>query len=371
MSRSCRIDFRYRKQVSLFRDEGIAGWEGFACSTILNDGGPFKIAGGKPPLLVPDAGCRACCSDEIQEQIAHISKRLDACSLYFESRLTRKNYLFCDGEEARALEQGLICGCSTRMNGVPCSVQLAFNRLDESAVLCALSLFEEFVDHVLLEKEDIIPTDGDLVFSERASGIFIHEFIGHSLERDNYRHSWLSKGCISSDLNVFENRGASDAYDDLGEAIPQNLPILKNGKVLNLMDSGNYRVSFFDNPFPGIRMRDMRVGLGVKAKEDLIEETAKGVLVEEIDDGEIDHATGEISFNIRKSRLIENGELCDHLSPFAFFANISELGCSLLEFGRKAIPSHIACGKGGSLVVVGVESPAMKLHSFERVGRCG
>ncbi|MDO4590635.1 MAG: metallopeptidase TldD-related protein [Slackia sp.] len=371
MNRSCRIDFHYRKRISLFRDEEVFAWNGSGCSTVLSGGDFVEITGGEPPLLAACSENINCFSDRALEKIRRIGKKSERFALYFESRSTRKEYLFCDGEKACAIEKGLICGCSAMVGGAPCNVQLAFDCFGESVALRALSLIEEFVDHAALRKKDVIPVRGDLVFSERASGMFIHEFIGHSLEQDNYGHSWMSTGEVSGNLSVFENWNTSDVYDDLGGLVPSNLPILTNGQVSNLMHSGNYRVSFFDNPFPGIRMRKMRVGLGSKTKGDLVGETARGVFIDEIDDGEIEHSTGEISFNIRKARLIENGELSDYLIPFAFFANISNLGSSFLEFGDRANPSSIACGKGGSLVVVGVESPAMKLHSFERVGRCG
>lgn len=371
--RPCRIDFHCRKDVAFYGEGSMTEQKGFAQSTILAEEGFCRIIGGYPPAIKP-----LIKGEEhlLGPLLSHLERRrvggVDDIAAYIERRLTNKRYAFFDGTFCKGTEESVFCGFSARVSGVPVTMQFACEGIDELTVPRMSSMFDAFVNYSLSPRIDFIPSCGDFVFGGKACGIFMHEFIGHSLERDNYIRSRLGRCFPScSKINIVENYGISDVYDDLGNPIPRDLPLLKDGKVLNLMERGNYRVSFYDTPFPVIRMRGMRVSEGDKTKDTLIGETSQGVFIEEIDDGEIDHTTGELSFNIRKARLIEDGLLCDYLMPFSFFANIDNLATSFLEFGDAAESSCIACGKEGSLVAVSVEAPSMKVHSIEGVGRCG
>lgn len=74
MNRSCRIDFHYRKRISLFRDEEVFAWNGSGCSTVLSGGDFVEITGGEPPLLAACAENINCFSDRALEQIRRIGK---------------------------------------------------------------------------------------------------------------------------------------------------------------------------------------------------------------------------------------------------------------------------------------------------------
>ena len=104
-------------------------------------------------------------------------------------------------------------------------------------------------------------------FSNKCSAYLFHELIGHLLEKDFYEipYAYIKKNNLKIPewLIVKNNTGPlPDAigvgkYDDFGNPL-KDLVLIKNGKINQIIDEGNFIASnFYDVPLP--RMRTIEV----------------------------------------------------------------------------------------------------------------
>lgn len=176
------------------------------------------------------------------------------------------------------------------------------------------------------------PQGGEMpvVMGAGASGILLHEAMGHAFEADFNRKGQSvfagKKGrkICSESINIVDdgtllwNRGACN-FDD--EGVPgQKTYMVKDG-VLNsyLHDrisakwygtapTGNgRRESFRFNPLP--RMRATYMENGSASPEDIISSVRKGIYVDEFSNGQVKIGEGDFTFYVKSGRLIENGRL--------------------------------------------------------------
>lgn len=238
--------------------------------------------------------------------------------------------------------------CDSRPLG-SVSVQTIFKqggRTEDSSVSRSLRRGPEMIDEALLE--DLVsravrginakfeakrPKGGRMpvVMGAGASGILLHEAMGHAFEADfNRKGQSIFSGKIGEQIcrkgiNIVDDgtlpgsRGAC-RYDD--EGVPgQKTYMVTDGVLTSYLHdriSASYfgvtptgngrRESFRYNPIPRMRATYMESGHDGSV-EDLISSVKKGIYVDQFANGQVKIGEGDFTFYVKSGALIENGRL--------------------------------------------------------------
>lgn len=238
--------------------------------------------------------------------------------------------------------------CDSRPLG-SVSVQTIFKqggRTEDSGVSRSLRRGPEMIDEALLE--DLVsravrgidakfeakrPKGGRMpvVMGAGASGILLHEAMGHAFEADfNRKGQSIFSGKIGEricrkGINIVDDgtlpgsRGAC-RYDD--EGVPgQKTYMVTDGVLTSYLHdriSASYfgvtptgngrRESFRYNPIPRMRATYMEGGHDGSV-EDLISSVKKGIYVDQFANGQVKIGEGDFTFYVKNGALIENGRL--------------------------------------------------------------
>ena len=169
-----------------------------------------------------------------------------------------------------------------------------------------------------------------VVMGAGASGILLHEAMGHAFEADFNRKGQSifsdkmgSRICrkgitIVDDGTIRGNRGAVN-FDD--EGVPGQYTVMVEDGVLTsylhdrisakfygVAPTGNgRRESFRYNPIPRMRATYMESGEGTAA--DIIASVKKGIFVDQFANGQVKIGEGDFTFYVKSGFLIEDGRL--------------------------------------------------------------
>ena len=170
-----------------------------------------------------------------------------------------------------------------------------------------------------------------VVMAAGASGILLHEAMGHAFEADFNRKGQsifcdaMGKRICPEGINIVDdgtipaNRGAI-RYDD--EGVPgQKTYMVQDGVLTSFLHdrisaayygvepTGNgRRESFRFNPIPRMRATYMESGSG-GTLQDLIASVDKGIYVDKFANGEVRIGEGDFTFYVNRGYLIEGGRL--------------------------------------------------------------
>ena len=181
-----------------------------------------------------------------------------------------------------------------------------------------------------------------VVMGAGASGILLHEAMGHAFEADFNRKGTsifadkmgqqiCPKGIqIIDDGTLRGNRGSLN-FDD--EGIPgQKTYMVEDGVLTSYLHdrisathygvrpTGNgRRESFRYAPIP--RMRSTYMESGSAKAEDLVAEVSKGIFVDEFANGQVQIGEGDFTFYVKSGYLIENGKLTQPVKDINIIGN--------------------------------------------------
>ena len=181
-----------------------------------------------------------------------------------------------------------------------------------------------------------------VVMGAGASGILLHEAMGHAFEADFNRKGTsifadkmgqqiCPKGIqIIDDGTLRGNRGSLN-FDD--EGIPgQKTYMVEDGVLTSYLHdrisaahygvrpTGNgRRESFRYAPIP--RMRSTYMESGSPKAEDLVAEVSKGIFVDEFSNGQVQIGEGDFTFYVKSGYLIENGKLTQPVKDINIIGN--------------------------------------------------
>lgn len=167
-----------------------------------------------------------------------------------------------------------------------------------------------------------------VVMGAGASGILLHEAMGHAFEADFNRKGqsvfsdMTGKRICSENISIVDdgtvayNRGSGN-YDD--EGVPAEKTYMVRGGILEsylhdrvsaawygVPSTGNgRRESFRYNPIP--RMRATYMESGNDSPQDIIASVKKGIYVDEFSNGQVKIGEGDFTFFVKSGFLIENG----------------------------------------------------------------
>ena len=191
---------------------------------------------------------------------------------------------------------------------------------------------EEAVSGIDARFQAVRPKGGKMpvVMGAGASGILLHEAMGHAFEADFNRKGqsvfagMIGKQVCNPSISIVDdgtlpgNRGACN-YDD--EGVPgQKTYMVRDGVLESYLHdrisarwygvppTGNgRRESFRFNPIP--RMRATYMENGEATKDDIIASVRKGIYVDEFSNGQVKIGEGDFTFYVKSGFMIENGRL--------------------------------------------------------------
>ena len=213
-----------------------------------------------------------------------------------------------------------------------------------------------------------------VVMGAGASGILLHEAMGHSFEADFIRKGqsifsgMLGKKVCNPSISIIDdgtisaNRGACN-YDD--EGIPgQKTYMVRNGVLesylhdrisanrFGIASTGNgRRESFRFNPIP--RMRATYMESGDATPESIIASVKKGIYVDEFSNGQVKIGEGDFTFYVKSGHLIENGRLTAPIKDINIIGNGPQALADITAVGNdlRIDNGTWTCGKEQSVPV--------------------
>lgn len=224
-----------------------------------------------------------------------------------------------------------------------------------------------------------------VVMAAGASGILLHEAMGHAFEADFNRKGQsifadkmgarvACKGInILDDATVPFNRGSVNVDD---EGVPgQKTYMVEDGILRSYLHdriSASYygvaptgngrRESFRYNPIPRMRCTYMESGRDGSC-EDLIASVKKGIFVDQFSNGEVKIGEGDFTFYVKSGQLIENGRLTMPVKDINIVGNGPRALADIVAVAGdlKIDNSTWTCGKEQSaLVSCGIPSVLVK-----------
>ncbi|MBQ6286764.1 MAG: TldD/PmbA family protein [Bacteroidales bacterium] len=213
-----------------------------------------------------------------------------------------------------------------------------------------------------------------VVMGAGASGILLHEAMGHAFEADFNRKGQSvfsgkigQKVCdesisIVDDGTISRNRGAVN-FDD--EGIPGQKTFMVRDGILTsylhdrisaahygVVPTGNgRRESFRYAPIP--RMRATYMLGGKSRKEDIIASVKKGIFVDQFSNGQVQIGEGDFTFFVKSGFLIEEGRLTMPVKDINIIGNGPKALSDIIAVGNdpKIDEGAWTCGKGQSCPV--------------------
>ncbi len=250
-------------------------------------------------------------------------------------------------------------------------------------------LVDRAVERTLFLLDAGPPPAGELpvVLAPGASGILLHEAVGHGLEADFCRKgvsiygARLGQRVASEQVTIVDDgtlpgaRGSINT-DDEGNA-PQRSVLVDRGVLRGFIHDeisarhfgvaptgSGRRESFRQPPLP--RMRVTFMENGPHAPEEIVASVKKGIYCETFANGQVQIGAGDFAFYMRHGWLIEDGKLTRPLKD----ANIIGNGPQALErvtmVGNdlKLDEGGWTCGKEGQGVPVGQGLPTALVSSL-------
>lgn len=247
------------------------------------------------------------------------------------------------------------------------------------------SIVEDLVKGIDASLEAGRPKGGKMpvVMGAGASGILLHEAMGHAFEADFNRKGQsvfsdrmgmqvCPKGMnIVDDATWTGNRGACN-FDD--EGIPGQKTYMVTDGVLTsylhdrisaahygVAPTGNgRREGFRFEPIPRMRLTYMENGS--YAPQELIESVSSGIYVDEFSNGQVKIGEGDFTFYVKSGYLIENGRLTRPIKDVNVIGNGPEALADIRMVANdlKIDNGTWTCGKGQS-VPVGCGMPSVKV----------
>ena len=255
-------------------------------------------------------------------------------------------------------------------------------------------LSEEVVRDIDARFEAIRPQGGQMsvVMGAGASGILLHEAMGHAFEADFNRKGQsifsdkmgtmvCPKGInVVDDGTVMWNRGSGN-YDD--EGVPAEKTYMIHDGVLcsylhdrisaawyGTPSTGNgRRENFRYNPIPRMRATYMESGNADPAS--IIASVSKGVYVDEFSNGQVKIGEGDFTFFVKSGYLIEEGHLTVPVKDINIIGNGPQALSDIIAVGNdlKIDNGTWTCGKEQS-VPVSCGMPTVLVSSLIVGGDC-
>jgi len=246
------------------------------------------------------------------------------------------------------------------------------------------TMIDEAVDRALIQFEAVRPPAGEMpvILAAGASGILLHEAIGHGMEADFNRKGtsiytdMIGKKVAEPFVTVVDQadipreRGALN-YDDEGNKAGRTVMvedgILKSylhdeisAKQYDLNPTGSgRRQSYKYSPMP--RMTCTFMEDGPHTKDEIIAAVDHGIICETYTNGQVQIGAGDYTFYVKNGWLVENGKVTAPIKDVNIIGNGPE---SLKRITMVANDAQLdtggwTCGKNGQSVPVSQGIPTV------------
>ncbi len=247
---------------------------------------------------------------------------------------------------------------------------------------------EEVVRDIDARFEAVRPKGGQMsvVMGAGASGILLHEAMGHAFEADFNRKGQsifsdkMGRQVCPKGVNVVDdgtvafNRGSGN-YDD--EGVPGEKTYMVEDGILcsylhdrisasryGVTPTGNgRRENFRYNPIP--RMRATYMESGYADPEGIVSSVRNGIFVDEFSNGQVKIGEGDFTFFVKSGYLIENGRLTTPVKDINIIGNGPQALADIVAVGNdlKIDNGTWTCGKEQS-VPVSCGMPTVRISSL-------
>jgi TldD protein len=243
---------------------------------------------------------------------------------------------------------------------------------------------QQAVDRTMILFEARRPPAGEMpvVLASGASGILLHEAIGHGMEADFNRKEisiyaeMLNRQVaepfvtIVDDGTLESERGALNV-DDEGQPAGRTV-LVENGRLVSYMHDGissrhygvdvtgsGRRQSFRHPPMP--RMRCTYMEPGPHTRDEIIENVQRGILAETFTNGQVQIGAGDYTFYIKNGWLIEDGRLTAPIKDVNIIGTGPETlrRISMVADDAELDTGGWTCGKRGQSVPVSLGIPTV------------
>jgi TldD protein len=250
-------------------------------------------------------------------------------------------------------------------------------------------LAKQAVDRTMILFDAIRPPAGELpvVLAAGASGILLHEAIGHGLEADFNRkgtsiYSDMMGKKIAPDFVTIVDSGTEKnergavAFDDEGTA-GQRTEMVTNGVLTSYLHDqisarhygvkgtgSGRRESFRHAPMP--RMRCTFMEDGPNTRDEIIASVDKGIIAETFTNGQVQIGAGDFTFYIKNGWLIEGGKVTAPIKDVNIIGNGPEAlqRVTMAANDGKLDTGGWTCGKDGQRVPVSQGLPTVLVSSL-------
>ena len=245
-------------------------------------------------------------------------------------------------------------------------------------------MVQEAVDRTLILFDARRPPAGEMpvILAAGASGILLHEAIGHGLEADfNRKGTSIYSDMIGKkvaepfvtivDQGTIPHERGSLNYDDEGNACGRTV-MVENGILRSYLHDGisarqyelaatgsGRRESYKFSPMP--RMTCTFMEDGPHSREEIIAAVDRGIIAETYTNGQVQIGAGDYTFYIKNGWLVENGKITTPIKDVNIIGNGPD---TLKKITMVANDAQLdtggwTCGKNGQRVPVSQGIPTV------------
>ena len=252
------------------------------------------------------------------------------------------------------------------------------------------AMIREAVDRTLILFDARRPPEGEIpvILASGASGVLLHEAIGHGMEADFVREGksiysdMIGKKVAAPIVTVVDQatipleRGALN-YDDEGNKTGRTV-MVENGVLKSFLHDGisakqygqratgsGRRQSYKFAPMP--RMSCTCMEGGPHGKDEIIEAVDFGVICETYTNGEVDLGAGDFTFSVKNGWLVERGRVTAPLKGLKIAGNGPEVleRITMVAGDAQMDAGGWTCGKNGQTVPVSQGIPTVLVSGMK------
>jgi TldD protein len=237
--------------------------------------------------------------------------------------------------------------------------------------------------------EAVQPAAGEMpvVLGAGASGILLHEAIGHGMEADFNRKGTsiyadaLGEMVAAPFVSIVDDgtqpnlRGSINVDDEGVEG--QRTTLVEGGRLVSYLHdrlsakhygvapTGNGRRQSFRHPVLP-RMRTTYLEPGPHHREEIIRSVSRGIYAESFSNGQVQIGAGDFTFYIKTGYLIEDGKLTAPIKDVNLIGNGPEVlrGVEMVADDLELDTGGWTCGKEGQSVPVSHGMPTVKVSAI-------
>lgn len=236
--------------------------------------------------------------------------------------------------------------------------------------------FNELICERTEDDIDLDNNDLEVIMSPKAAGYFIHEIIGHPVEKDivDKKQSFFSQNDINTKImpdyiNIIESPEELKQIgydfgllDDVENRLNKK-KIIENGVLKNFIEYK--RCSQFRYPcinrMHNLVLRPNENGYDLNY---IIEHTKNGIVIDEIIYGCYNIFFNQFILYCGRCRYIKNGEVIGYNDGLLIKDELSTLSEKIVEIGNDFKTAIGMCAKQGQTITVGMGAPTMKLRNI-------